>query len=163
MPVVPVGICAMSYTKLFFRRCTKGSEKALPWNLLNPWTVFLQFVTTCGKHHCKTSIQNPCAPENGFNECDVCCTHDYHWAGSYTVHYANTCPLLRHKKPTWLFAAAPIDRFRGPKETHALKTENTIQLTPLQQFGRRCGFMWGRLMAAIKMVFGLEDDDFTSW
>lgn len=32
---------------------------------------------------------------------------------------------------TWLFAAAPMDRFLGPKETHALKIEKRIQLLHL--------------------------------
>lgn len=51
MPVVPEGICERSYTSLDFMFWTNGSEKARPWKDLNPWTVFLQFVTNLLKKY----------------------------------------------------------------------------------------------------------------
>lgn len=35
---------------------------------------------------------------------------------------------LENTEDTWLFAAAPIDRFRGPKDTHALKRQTVDQI-----------------------------------
>lgn len=171
MPVVPVGICAMSYTKLFFRRCTKGSEKALPWNLLNPWTVFLQFVTTCGKNNWKTSIQNTCAPENGINECDVCCTHDYYWAGSYSVHYGNTCPLfcqnpVSHNPPlkTYLAFCSSTDRsIPGSKRYTCSKNRRHDSVNSPATIWETMQLHVGSINGSNKRVFDFEDDYFMSW
>lgn len=135
------------------RDCTYGSENALPWNFLNPWTVFLQFVTTCLMRERKeTTLFNWRTNTNCANcqfmtwQIDLCWCSFCVESCSCSVHYVMKRPppqspeqnlypasLSFSWKHTWLFAAAPIDRFRGPKETHALKTENTIHLSHLQQ------------------------------
>lgn len=42
------------------------------------------------------------------------------------MHYCHTFHKINEntEQRTWLLAAAPIDRFLGPKDTHALKSEN---------------------------------------
>lgn len=109
MPVVPVGICAISYTMFSLRDCTYGSENALPWNFLNPWTVFLQFVTTCLIREKKNnSVFNWCTTTNCANCQFMTWQIDLCWCSFCVESYSCSVHCVMKPPPRMVSWAKPV-------------------------------------------------------